>query len=321
MFKRIVTVLLSALLLLSATSCHQPTDHTQEPPSETAHTPDAQASESLPESTNDSADETPESMPSSPEDSSETESIGMPWAEYQDKVGCFVTTESGHNLKDIMTDGESKIAVEHEDYGSNTFHITVFGDNSQYKTTISLSEGVRTPDIYCGFTDDQNGYVIIFHLQGYSVSPMDDIELACVLKTADGGQTWNLTEYHDLAVANGREYINAACFFSEDVGFFTARYYCTDHFAPRTYWTLDGGRTWAAMPKLDFSNLWQPFGNVGNDYSSEVADVCLVDGVYTITVRICTGYPWNLIKPDGEHVESIYVQFSSADLVNWELRR
>ena len=80
MFKRIVTVLLSALLLLSATSCHQPTDHTQEPPSETTHTPDAQASESLPESTNDSADETPESMPSSPEDSSETESIGMSWA-------------------------------------------------------------------------------------------------------------------------------------------------------------------------------------------------------------------------------------------------
>ena len=321
MFKRIVTVLLSALLILSATSCHQPTDHTQEPPSETTHTPDAQASESLPESTNDSTDETPESMPSSPEDSSETESIGMPWAEYQDKVGCFVTTESGHNLRDIMAEGEKKIIVDHEGYGSNTFHITVLGDQSTYKTTVSLSEGVRTPDIYCGFTDDQNGYVIIFHLQGYSVSPMDDIELACVLKTADGGQTWNLTEYHDFAVANGREYINAACFFSEDVGFFTARYYYTDHFAPRTYWTLDGGRTWTSMPKLDFPNLLQPFGAFGNEASSEVTDVCLVDGVYTITVRICFGNSQYHIDLDGEPVYDIYVQYYSTDLINWELKR
>jgi hypothetical protein len=240
-------------------------------------------------------------------------------AEYQEKIGCYVTTESGHNLKDYMSKDESKIIVSHEKYGSNTFCITTYGDAYEYQTTISLSEGVRTPDIYSGFTSEKNGYIIIFHMEDYAVSPMDDIELACVLKTTDGGKTWKKTEYRDFAVSNGREYITHACFFSDDVGFFTARYYCIDHFASRTYWTLDGGLTWTNMPRLDLPDMLEPFGYPGYDFATEITDLTVEGGVYILTVRICHGLSLEL---DGnDPYTSLYINFSSANLIDWDLKK
>ena len=235
--------------------------------------------------------------------------------EYQELVGCRVTTESSENLKHLMTKDETKIKVEQEANGSNLFYITIFQDGIEYKTGIALSERIKTPDIYSGFTSQQNGYVIIFDMEGYSVSPMDDIELACILRTADGGKTWAKIEYNNFKVSNGREYISAACFFTEEVGFFTARYTDTDHFGPRTYWTVDGGKTWTCMAKLDMPHFLQPFG-FPNDFSSEISDVELLNGVYTLTVRVCHGYS---IEFAEETDCDIYIQYSSMDLLNWTL--
>ncbi|MBR2020336.1 MAG: hypothetical protein IKA05_08060 [Clostridia bacterium] len=239
----------------------------------------------------------------------------MTLSKYQEMVGCCITTESDYNIQQLMSKDASKIKVEHKDYGSNLFDVTTFQDGAEYTTSISLSEGIKTSDIYCGFTDEQNGYVMIFHMEGYAVSPMDDIELACVLRTADGGKTWNKTEYSNFRVSNSREYISAACFFTEDIGFFTSRYTNTDHFGPRTYWTVNGGETWISMPRLDIPNMLAPFG-IWGDFSSEISDVSVVDGTYTITVRICHGYS---IMIDEETIYDIYIQYSSTDLVNWSL--
>ena len=236
--------------------------------------------------------------------------------EYQEMVGCSVKTESGEKLKYLMEKDKDKIKVEHENYGSNTFYITSFVGNSEYQTTIMLSEGIRTSDIYAGFTSDQHGYVMIFHMEGYSVSPMDDIELACILKTADGGKTWEKREYKDFKVSNGREYISAACFFTDDVGFFTARYTNTDHFAPRTYWTVDGGKTWTQMPRMDIPNVLKRWGIQGADFSTEISDVTITGDMYTITVRICHGYS---LEIDGKQNSEIYIQYQSEDLINWTL--
>lgn len=241
------------------------------------------------------------------------ESNKITLSEYQELVGCYVTTKSSENLKYLMTKDEEKIKVEHDTYDATFFYITTFQDGTECKTSISLSEGIRMPDIYCGFTSEQNGYVIIFNMEGYAVSPMDDIELACVLRTADGGKTWDKTEYSDFGVSNSREYISAACFFTENIGFFTARYTNTDHFGPRTYWTVNGGETWTSMPRLDIPNMLAPFG-IGGDFSSEISDISVVDGTYTITVRICHGYS---VMIDEETIYDIYIQYSSTDLVNW----
>ena len=237
--------------------------------------------------------------------------------DYQETNEYYIKRESSENLKHLMSKDKDKIKIEHEHYGSNIFYVTTFIDNSEYQTIISLSEGIRTPDIYFGFTSDSFGYVMIFNMEGYSVSSMDDIELACILKTSDGGKTWNSTEYEDFKVSNGREYISAACFFTDDVGFFTSRYTNTDHFAPRTFWTTDGGKTWTRMPKLDIPNVLDIFGIDGADFSTEVSDVTIEDNVYTITVRICHGYS---LEIDGKQNSEIYIQYQSEDLNNWTLK-
>ena len=83
-------------------------------------------------------------------------------SEYQELVGCYVTTKSGENLKYLMTKDEAKIKVEHDAFDATLFYITTIQEGAECKTSISLSKGVNTPDIYSGFTSEQNGYVIIF---------------------------------------------------------------------------------------------------------------------------------------------------------------
>ncbi|MBE6628230.1 MAG: hypothetical protein E7629_04815 [Ruminococcaceae bacterium] len=313
MKKRILAVLLSALILANVTACNVAPENELESTSESIEIEDQTINTT--EQEHDSTTETTNTPQATEEDPPLESTPKLTLSEYQKLVGCYVTTESGKNLENLMRKRAEQIKVSHEGYGSNVFHIQTVHNDTEYQTTIQLSEGVRTPDIYCGFIGKQNGYVMIFHMEDYSVSPMDDIELACVLKTADGGKTWDKIEYNDFRVSNGREYISAACFFTEKVGFFTARYTNTDHFGPRTYWTVDGGQTWTSMPRLDIPNMLKPFG-LPADFASEISDVTTIEGVYTLTVRICYGYSLNF---DIGNYIPLYIQYASTDLENWEL--
>ena len=313
MKKRLLALLLSALLLTTATACNIVPAPEQDGDGTLENT-DTEAESASAGSTTDTgtSGENQDTTKSDTEESSPSDPFnGLTLDEYQEMVGCYVKTESGNRLENLMKEDLDKLRVSHEDYGSNMFHITVIRDNTEYKTTVSLSEGVRVPDIYSGFINDLDGYVIIFHMEGHAVSPLDDIELACVLKTADGGITWDKIEYQDFQVSSSRDIIIGACFFTDQIGFLTARYYGSEHFGPRTLWTLDGGKTWERMPALEFPNMLSPFGLPGYNFASEVSDAEVVDGTYLLTVRICCGYrlPW----------DSIYVQFASTDLRNWEL--
>ena len=310
MKKRIAAMLLCGLLLTNVTACNEMSGNDD----------GGLTSE---ETTNEVMDETEQNnvLDNSVDILKKEETTGrneiiedLSLNELREQLGCYVNNESTENLKQLIQKGESKIQVEHDRNSSNVFYITVHQNETEYKTTVSLSNGIKTPDVYCGFTNEQNGYIIIFHMEGYAVSPMDDIEIACVLKTFDGGKTWNTTEYQDFAVSNSREYITAACFFTEQIGFFTARYCNTDHFGPRTYWTVDGGKTWTRMPRLDIPDVLGPYGLKGYDFSSEISDVELIDGAYLITVRICQGYS---CKVDGK--SGMYIQYFSTDLENWTL--
>jgi hypothetical protein len=236
--------------------------------------------------------------------------------ELREKLDFYITTKSGDYLKYLMEKDADRIRVTHEDYSSPVFHITAIQGDTEYKTTITLSKGVRTAEIYSGFTSEQDGYIFIFHLEGYAVSPMDDIELACLLKTSDGGKTWSVTEYQDLRTSNNREYISAACFFTEQVGFFTARYYSSDHFELRTFWTLDGGKTWTRMSRLPMPDIMAAFGLKGAEFATEIVNAEWIDGSCLLTVRICTGHSY---KINNSEYQTMYIQFSSTDLQNWTL--
>ena len=299
MKKRITEMILAALLVANISACN--------------YAPKKDIRETIDGTSLEIDDKNTSDIEKSEAEASEKERLDN---EHQEVVRCSVKTESSENLKYLKEQNKDKIKVMHKNYGSNTFYITTFVGDSEYQTTVMLSEGIRTCDIYANFTSDQHAYVMIFHMEDYSVSPMDDIELACILKTDDGGKTWNKSEYNDFKVSNGREYISAACFFTDDVGFFTARYTNTDHFAPRTYWTVDGGKTWTQMTRIDIPNVLEFWGIQGADFSTEISDVTVIEGMYTITVRICHGYS---LEIDGELNSDIYIQYQSDDLINWTL--
>lgn len=70
------------------------------------------------------------------------------------------------------------------------------------------------------------------------------------------------------------------------------------------------------MLKLDVPDVLEFFGIQGDDFSTEISDVTVVDGMYTITVRICHGYS---LEADGKTSSEIYIQYQSKDLINWNL--
>jgi hypothetical protein len=315
MKKRLFAMLLSALLLANVSAC------VSAPNDEIESVTEEAKEESTYEETSEKIEETTvvEELQTTSKNEITQPNVSnrhLSLSELRRKLGCYVITETGDYLKYLMVKDSDKIEVDHEGYSSPVFHITVVQGDAEYKTTVTLSEGVRTPEIYCGFTNEQNGYIFIFHLEGYAVSPMDDIELACLLKTSDGGKTWSVTEYQDLRTSNNREYISAACFFTEQVGFFTARYYSSDHFELRTFWTLDGGKTWTRMSRLPMPDVMAAFGLKGAEFATEIVNAEWIDGSCLLTVRICTGHSY---KINNSEDQSMYIQFSSPDLQNWTL--
>ncbi|MBQ7232693.1 MAG: exo-alpha-sialidase [Bacillales bacterium] len=316
MKKRVLTILLSALLVANISACNYESTHddleTEETTNEIMDTTGSSDANSKDIPTN--SENIPQNEQTTKDNKNNEVIKDLSVNELREKLGCYVSTTSSQNLKKLMSNDENKLKVEHEGYLSNVFYITTSQNGTEYKTTISLSKGIRVPDIYSGFTSDQNGYIIIFHMEEHSISPMDDIELVCVLKTSDGGKTWSTTEYKDFIITNNRQIITAACFFTEQIGFFTARYYNTDNFGGRTYWTVDGGKTWNRMPMISIPDVLEPYGLKGKDFATEVSDVELIDGGYLLTVRICHGYSCTV---DGEY--GMYIQYYSTDLENWTL--
>ncbi|MBQ8214214.1 MAG: hypothetical protein IJZ80_09410 [Clostridia bacterium] len=313
MKKRLFAMLLSALLLANVSAC------VSAPNDEIESVTEEEKEESTYEEPSEENEETTvvEEFQTTQTNVSYQPNIPtLSLRELREKLDCYITTKSGDYLKYLMEKDADRIRVTHEEYSSPVFHITAIQGDTEYKTTITLSKGVRTPEIYSGFTSEQDGYIFIFHLEGYAVSPMDDIELACLLKTSDGGKTWSVTEYQDLRTSNNREYISAACFFTEQVGFFTARYYSSDHFGPRTFWTLDGGKTWTRMSRLPIPNVMAAFGLKGADFATEIVNAEWIDGSCLLTVRICTGHSYKI--NDSEY-QTMYIQFSSTDLQSWTL--
>ena len=105
--------LLFMLLLFMITACYQPNNLTQE--------------NTLEETNENSASTDDKAIENTANAEQKTTDEDVFWVEYQEKVGCYVTTESSQNLKDYMYKGESQIIVSHEKYGSNTFYITTLG--------------------------------------------------------------------------------------------------------------------------------------------------------------------------------------------------
>ena len=236
--------------------------------------------------------------------------------ELSEKLNCAFMNKCGNNLERYQKSNSEKIYAYQEKENSNVFHVISKHGDTEYKSTVTLSDNYKIAETYSGFTSELEGYVIIINVAGYAVSPMDAIELKCVLKTHDGGVTWEAYEYDAPMLIGSREYVSNACFITDKIGFCTARYYYTDDFSGRTFWTLDGGKNWFSMStasSIEFPDLSSALGQQF-EYGTEIKNLEIKGGACILTVRICHGYSYQF-----DDRQTLYIQYASKDLVNWTL--
>lgn len=137
------------------------------------------------------------------------------------------------------------------------------------------------------FINDQVGYTFVF---------FDDTEFLTLLKTTDGGKTWERQPIIDAPKSSMHLGIDDAKMFTEDTGFIKKLW----HGDGKIYVTTDGGRTWErpdyGAPKTD-----DEYG-----YDEELS-IEYIDGKYVLSVRH-RGASFSYIT-----------QHESTDLKSWKL--
>ncbi len=347
MKKRIFALLLSALLLTNATACHPVREPEGADPLETITTGSTENERFEDDAIRDSEEATVESTDAEgepPENGAlnpnpPTGNAPQPPAyteislqELQDKLDdAYVTTECRDELSNIISPYKRpSIQIRQDPAQSNVFYITSDPGYKDYSVTVTLSHSYEMADLHYNYVDYdlEVGYIMIFNMDMNAKGapenfkePLDQIQLRALLKTTDGGQSWNVTEYEDPPTLNSRELIFLSGFITEQIGFFSAGYVngrdCTKRFSDRTFWTLDGGETWFRMSDQDqiiFPDIMRALGKENQDYGTELSDIRKVGDIYLLTVRVCHDQAYRF---DGK--SNLYIQYYSTDLKNWEL--
>ena len=144
--------------------------------------------------------------------------------------------------------------------------------------------------VFRNFISDQVGYTFVFY---------DGTELLTLLKTTDGGKTWERQPIVDGTESGMHLSIDDAKMFTEDTGYFKKLW----HGSGETYVTTDGGKTW------ERTNYGAPSSDAEHGYDEELS-IEYVDGKYLLTVsaRRDIGISFTYIT-----------QYESTDLKSWEL--
>lgn len=303
--KEIATLLLATTLLTaSLTACQQ--------------TPDGgnKIDNTTPEIT--TVKTTPQETTTPEQPSTNQNPFDFSLSELGDKLGCYVSQEYGNNLEVAMRNDDAPFPIrfEYEEYKSTEFKMITQQGDDEFSITLPLKKPCRFLDWYSSFQDDLNGYVFVFDSNYASMSAMPAIELVYLLKTTDGGKTWDIKQYQDPPSVGGRDYIEGAHFFTDQIGFFMARLCNVDDLVDRTYWTFDGGSTWELMSPIQYPDLKTALGADKYNYSTEIADLELIDDTYYMTVIIVADGPYSF---DGDYF--LCVKYSSKDLKNWTLEK
>ena len=141
--------------------------------------------------------------------------------------------------------------------------------------------------VFRNFISDQVGYTFVFY---------DGTELLTLLKTTDGGKTWERQPIVDGTESGMHLSIDDAKMFTEDTGYFKKLW----HGSGETYVTTDGGKTW------ERTNYGAPSSDAEHGYDEELS-IEYIDGKYVLSVRH-RGASFSYIT-----------QHESTDLKSWKL--
>ena len=175
--------------------------------------------------------------------------------------------------------------------------ITRQGEIQSWSVELGQTYCITRMSLY--FSDAKNGKLLITYEESV-------YQRLLLLKTEDGGKTWNEEISESLPVSYGgaktARPFTALGFVSDQIGFASIDYWAEIEPETRTYLTYDGGKTWA---NWNYATTKEEMP----DGYGETISLTLKDGILTLTVRVHGG---NLKEP-------YYLIYKSSDYgASWQ---
>lgn len=222
------------------------------------------------------------------------------WDEYR----IFPFNYAYENLVNCVNIYENNGILLNENYNeTDTLNVLLFSkeNNEIVEYNITLDRTVWLIGLFCGFTDENNGYIFVFE-DVNDFTAVGGNRLAFLFKTQDGGETWSETTINNSPIVSGSDCTSLAEFIDENVGIISCRYSRAEDLCVRTFLTVDGGKTWEPIVTLPYEF------DVRDGYATEIADISYIEGEYWLNVRV-----------RGANDNTYYIQFKSLDLNSWML--
>ena len=183
-------------------------------------------------------------------------------------------------------------------YYENKITVVSFEKGSQSETVVNLDVDEDVYEISGNFINENTGYIFAF--KEVPEGSRGSLKLSNLFKTEDGGQTWDSIKVQNAPSISLRNYIEFAKMVSEDTGLISGGIGPADYdFCERTLLTTDGGLNWinVNIPELpqDDDLHW-----------AVVADFAQVDESYILTIRYET--------PEGNYD---YAKYKLLDTDTW----
>ncbi len=157
--------------------------------------------------------------------------------------------------------------------------IVSFKKGSQSETVVKLDVDEAAYEFSVNFLNESIGYIFAFKEAEAAVHSRGSSKLSNLFKTEDGGNTWNAIDVQYVPLLNLRSDIIFAKMISKDVGLISGNIFAADYdFCERTLLTTDGGLNWVhvSIPELPQED---------DLHWAVVADFAQVDESYVLTIR------------------------------------
>ena len=159
--------------------------------------------------------------------------------------------------------------------------VVSFERGSQNETVLEFDVDETTYEegyVFSGnFINENTGYIFVF--KEVPEGARGSSKLSNFFKTKDGGKTWDSINIQHVPSIGLQNHIRFAKMISEDIGMISGGIFAADYdFCERTLLTTDGGLNWVHVniPELPQED---------DLHWAEVADFSLVDENYVLTIR------------------------------------
>ena len=212
--------------------------------------------------------------------------------------------------KTLLTDIIFTVAVNEnfaflifKPYGQSTTPLNIIritkGNEEMIANQISIADIIYFNNLYCNFINSQVGYLFVFE-EGIGGFASGHIQLKTILKTDDGGITWGSIKTDNSPLINWKNTICFSKIINDNIGIISGRYWADDYdFCKRTLLTTDCGLNWVNITRLP---------QIDTLCGTEVTDFIQVDDAYILTIRHKTS-----------ETDYSYVKYQSLDLITWIL--